>query len=139
MTPLRILIADSSLEFLSACHRFISSLPDVRVVAAATDGYLVLHHYEHTHPDVVLIDAFIDGLDGFQTAHRLKSLPVPPIVVMTSLHDFATYRLIAQAAQADAYVPKSELFVRLPHVFAALRAPDGACASADALASAAAH
>ena len=122
MPPLRILIADGSLEFLTACHRFIGSLPDVRVVAAATDGYLALHHCEHTQPDVVVLDAFIDGLDGFQTSHRLKSRPHPPFIVMTSLHDYATYRVVAQTAGADAYVPKAELFVRLPALFAVLRA-----------------
>lgn len=120
MLPLRILIADDSLEFLAACQRFLSSLPDVRVVAAATDGYLALHNCEQTQPDIVLLDAFMDGLDGFQTAHRLKTQRHPPVVVMTSLHDFETYRVIAHAAGADAYVPKSELFVRLPVLFASL-------------------
>ncbi|HEY0945134.1 MAG TPA: response regulator [Opitutaceae bacterium] len=123
MTPLRILIADDSLEFLAACHRFLNSLPGVRIVAAATDGYLALHNCEQTQPDLVLLDAFMDGLDGFQTAHRLKAQRHPPVIVMTSLHDFETYRVIAQASGADAYVPKSELFVRLPLLFASLVPP----------------
>jgi DNA-binding response OmpR family regulator len=42
------------------------------------------------HPDVVLLDLMMPGVDGFEVARRLQAHPETnslPIVVMTAMHD----------------------------------------------------
>src|SRR5690606_12457138 len=45
---------------------------------------------QHTLPDVVLLDAVMPGMDGFETCRRIKALPEiaeVPVLFMTALTD----------------------------------------------------
>lgn len=58
------------------------------MVLVATSGEQALAIVERITPDVVLMDAVMPGLDGFETTRRLKKLPATadvPILFMTGL------------------------------------------------------
>ncbi|MEE4379710.1 MAG: response regulator transcription factor [Candidatus Competibacteraceae bacterium] len=59
-------------------------------VLVAIDGERALELVERVKPDVVLLDAIMPGLDGFETSVRLKQNPAMadvPIIFMTGLSD----------------------------------------------------
>ena len=57
-------------------------------VMTARDGATALRFAENLAPDVVLLDAIMPGLDGFETCRRLKAPPLSlgaPVIFMTGL------------------------------------------------------
>lgn len=60
------------------------------LVLVATDGQRALASVERVVPDVVLLDAVMPGMDGFETCRRLKRLPElahTPVIFMTGLKE----------------------------------------------------
>ena len=77
-------------------------------VLVALDGEAAIRRATQALPDVVLLDAVMPGIDGFEVARRLKAQPATahiPIIFMTGLTD--TEHLVAalEAGGAD-YVTK---------------------------------
>jgi len=78
------------------------------VALHASDGRAALDIYERERPDVVLLDYSMPGMDGRETALRLRALdPVRwvPIWFVTGSEDIDEIA-DAIAAGADAYIPK---------------------------------
>lgn len=78
------------------------------VALHASDGLTALDMYERERPDVVLLDYSMPGMDGRETALRLRALdPVRwvPIWFVTGSEDIDEIA-DAIAAGADAYIPK---------------------------------
>ena len=74
----------------------------------AADGYRALEIYERERPDVVLLDYSMPGMDGRETALRLRQLDPArwvPIWFVTGSEDTEEIAT-AIAAGADAYIPK---------------------------------
>ncbi len=81
------------------------------------NGFLVLekdngddavHLLSSLHPDLILLDLSINGLDGWKVARKLKSSPKTssiPIVAVTA-HVFPSDRDNALRAGCDAFIPK---------------------------------
>ncbi len=54
----------------------------------ATDGELALQRAEYAHPDLILLDIVMPGIDGFEVCRRLKADEVTqdiPVIFMTAL------------------------------------------------------
>ncbi len=81
-----VLIVDDVPENLS----FLSDALDEAgyMVLVATDGRSALERLRHIAPDVILLDAMMPGLDGFETCKRIKDKPETrdiPVIFMTGL------------------------------------------------------
>ena len=60
------------------------------MVLVALDGLSALNRVQRRRPDLILLDAMMPGLDGFETCRRLKAMPASadiPVVFMTGLTD----------------------------------------------------
>jgi DNA-binding NarL/FixJ family response regulator len=60
------------------------------VVLVATDGLSAIERLDHVTPDMILLDALMPGIDGFETCRRIKTLKNArdiPVVFMTGLID----------------------------------------------------
>ncbi|PHX38875.1 LuxR family transcriptional regulator [Pseudomonas sp. NZIPFR-PS2] len=60
------------------------------MVLVALDGLSALNRVQRRRPDLILLDAMMPGLDGFETCRRLKAQPASadiPVVFMTGLTD----------------------------------------------------
>jgi DNA-binding response OmpR family regulator/DNA-binding CsgD family transcriptional regulator len=83
-----VLLVDDSPETLG----FLSDSLDQAgfVVLIANDGEAALDLLDQVTPDVVLMDALMPGISGFETCRRLKrdkQLPHLPVIFMTGLAD----------------------------------------------------
>ena len=77
-------------------------------VLVADSGERALLQVSHRRPDLILLDAMMPGLDGFETCRRLKADPATrdlPVLFMTALTDTAAC-LSGFAAGAVDYISK---------------------------------
>lgn len=101
-----VLIVDDVPDNLAVLHDALDE--SGYTVLVATNGEQALQRAAQAKPDIVLLDAVMPGLDGFEVARRLKSDPATahiPIIFMTGLTD--TEHLVAalEAGGVD-YVTK---------------------------------
>lgn len=83
-----VLVVDDTPETLSLVT---DALEDAGMtVLVATDGPTALERVTLVRPDVILMDAVMPGMDGFETCMALRRLPgsaATPIIFMTGLSD----------------------------------------------------
>ena len=101
-----VLIVDDVPDNLSVLHDALDE--SGYTVLVATGGEAALQRAEQALPDIVLLDAMMPGMDGFEVAKRLKASPKTahiPIIFMTGLTE--TEHLVAalEAGGVD-YVTK---------------------------------
>jgi len=122
-----VLIVDDVPDNLALLHDALDAAG--YTVLVATDGASALQRAAQAEPDIVLLDAVMPGLDGFEVARRLKAGPETahiPIVFMTGLTD-TEHVLAAFDAGGTDYVTKpirpAEVIARMAvHMHAARQA-----------------
>lgn len=101
-----VLIVDDVPENLSFLHDALDEAG--YTVLVATNGESALQRARQSRPDVILLDALMPGMDGFEVARRLKAdfqTQSIPIVFMTGLTE--TEHVVAAFAAGGAdYVSK---------------------------------
>jgi len=102
----RVLIVDDVPDNLALLHDALDE--SGYTVFVATSGEAALARARQAQPDIVLLDAVMPGMDGFELARRLKATPATagiPLIFMTGLTE--TEHLVAalEAGGAD-YVTK---------------------------------
>jgi DNA-binding response OmpR family regulator/DNA-binding CsgD family transcriptional regulator len=102
----RVLIVDDVPDNLAVLHDALDE--SGYTVLVATDGPSAIARAAQAQPDIVLLDALMPGMDGFEVARRMKAdqatAPIP-IVFMTALTD-TEHVLAAFAAGGVDYVAK---------------------------------
>ena len=105
-TCIRVVLVDDHPMVRMGLRLSLLSTEGIDVVGEAEDGEEALRVCAELHPDVVLMDLRLPGLDGAATTWALQGqVPVPRVVVLTASYD---ERLIpdALAAGASGYVLK---------------------------------
>jgi two-component system nitrate/nitrite response regulator NarL len=104
----RVLIVDDHAPF-RALARMVLAADGFDVVGEADDGAHALRCARDLHPDVVLLDVQLPGVDGFGVAEALAGQPEPPVVVLVSSRSRTDYgRRVAQSV-ARGFIAKAEL------------------------------
>jgi len=101
-----VLIVDDVPDNLAVLHDALDE--SGYTVLVATNGESALQRAAQVRPDIVLLDAVMPGMDGFEVARRLKADPDTagiPIVFMTGLTD-TEHVLAAFGAGGVDYVTK---------------------------------
>jgi CheY-like chemotaxis protein/DNA-binding CsgD family transcriptional regulator len=101
-----VLIVDDVPDNLSVLHDALDEAG--YTVLVATSGEAALQRAGQALPDIVLLDALMPGIDGFEVARRLKARPDTahiPIVFMTGLTETEHVVAAFQAGGVD-YVTK---------------------------------
>lgn len=84
MYSARILLADDHPLVLESVRELLE--PNFSVVGTAQTGQQVLEEAEKLRPDIVLLDANMPGMSGFEAARQLKNLlPTVKIIFLTML------------------------------------------------------
>ena len=120
----RVLVVDDSGEFRKVLCVWIASQPGLELAGEAENGREALAELERKRPDIVLMDAVMPEMDGFEATRRIKSAPDPPPVVILSICNTGATRLAAEGAGADGFVAKSELMAQLPRLLETLTGPE---------------
>lgn len=106
--PLRTLIIDASEAFRDGVIRWAGERSDLVVVGTARSGPEGLAAVEELDPDLVLVDAVLPELDGFQTVRAIKAHAGAPLAVFVTFVANSAVQAEAFAAGADGFVPKDD-------------------------------
>lgn len=83
---INVLIVDDHALVRMGIRRLLDDLQDMTVVAEAADGETALALVKTHHPDVVLLDMKMPGIDGWEVTRRLKkSNPDIKVIAVTSM------------------------------------------------------
>ena len=96
----RVLIVDDHAMVRRGLAAILQTQTDFELAGEASDGEQGLLMYEHTLPDVVLMDLMMPRMDGVATILKLRARhPQAKIIALTS---FSSDDLVQQALQAGA-------------------------------------
>ncbi len=113
----RVLIVDDEAPARERLRSLLTEIGDVEVAGEAANGEQALARAAEWHPDVVLLDVRMPGIDGIEAARHLNRLERPPAIIFTTAYD--EYALNAFDAQAVGYllkpIRKEKLAAALTH------------------------
>ena len=101
---MRVLIADDEPLARERLRDLLAEQPGIELVAEAGDGREALHACATHHPDLVLLDIAMPGIDGLETARHLAAFEPRPAVVFCTAYD--AHALSAFEAAAIDYLVK---------------------------------
>lgn len=85
---IRVVIADDQATIRDALAAMLDLVADLSIVGTAADGAALVDLVAEHHPDVVLTDLRMPGMDGAEaTRIVLESSPDLPVVVLTTFDD----------------------------------------------------
>ncbi|HNT24516.1 MAG TPA: response regulator transcription factor [Anaerolineales bacterium] len=86
--PISVILVDDHSMVRMGLKTYFSTLPDIHVVAEASNGQEALELVNRHVPDVVLMDLLMPGMDGVEATRLVKkSSPRTQVIVLTSYHD----------------------------------------------------
>jgi len=113
--PVTVLAVDDQRIFRRALASLLEATPEFEQIGEASSGEEALRLTAELRPDLVLLDVRMPGMDGIETARRLRDRDPTPAIVLTSLDDVPELEAISGGAVADAYVRKQDLSARKLH------------------------
>ena len=106
---MRILIADDSDAVRRGVCGILSSEKDLEVCGEAKDGLEALQKARELLPDLILLDISMPGMNGLETARRLREEVRQVKILVISQHDPLQLLPSVLAAGAEGCVDKNRL------------------------------
>jgi DNA-binding NarL/FixJ family response regulator len=103
-----VLIVDDNEDF-RASARALLCVEGFDVVGEAGDGESALDVAERLHPEVVLLDVQLPGMDGFEVAERLVATRPATRIVLVSSRRRSAYEARLPGAPVAGFLGKHEL------------------------------
>ena len=101
---MKLLIVDDEQPARDRLRRLIDEAAGFEVAGEASNGAEAIEMVSALHPDVILLDIRMPGIQGIEVAHHLNHLEAPPAIIFTTAFD--EYAMDAFDAQAIGYLLK---------------------------------
>ncbi len=99
---IRVVVADDQALVRSGFALILGAEPGIEVVAEVADGAQALAAARLHHPDVVLMDIRMPGMDGIEATRHITSSPITAGVRVLVLTTFAADDYVVAALRAGA-------------------------------------
>ncbi len=106
MSKLRVLIVDDHSVVRVGIRSLLETETDMEVVGEATRGEEALEKVRKLHPELVLMDIAMPGMNGIEATRRIKEEFPDICVLVLTMHDDEEYFLPVLRAGASGYVLK---------------------------------
>ncbi len=101
--PKRVLVVDDEDRIRSVVRGYLEN--DGYEVAEASDGEAAIRVEQDWHPDLVVLDVMMPGVDGLEVLRRLRTRSEVPVILLTARSEEVD-KLVGLAVGADDYVTK---------------------------------
>jgi CheY-like chemotaxis protein len=118
----RVLLVDDSPAFRGLMQWYLGTLPEIEIVAEATNGEQAVMEVARLRPDLVLMDIRMPKMDGLEATRRIRAGCQWTRILLLTNHATAIPAGLAAEAGADELLDKAELADRLPAAIAKLTA-----------------
>ena len=110
----RIVVADDHAVVRAGFAELLDTRPDFTVVGVASDGAEAVRICDELHPDVVLMDVRMPGMDGIEATRQLATTAdAGPRVIILTTFDLDEYVYEALRAGASGFLLKDVTAERL--------------------------
>lgn len=110
MPKIRVLIVDDHVVVRQGLQSLLADNTDFDLVGEAGDGQAALRQVDALHPDVILLDIRMPGMDGLEVTRRLRAAhPDVRIIILTTYAE-DDYLVEALRSGAQGYLLKSILY-----------------------------
>jgi len=100
MKKIKVMIVDDHAILRMGLSSLLGTKKDIEVVGDASNGETAIRKAAQLHPDVMLMDLMMPGMDGVEATHRvLEASPDTRVLILTT---FGTADGIAHALEAGA-------------------------------------
>ncbi len=83
-SPIHVALVDDHRLFRETLQMFLDREPDIQVVGVFGNGLELLEALPTAHPDVILVDIKMPGLNGLETTrHIMETFPQSRVIVLT--------------------------------------------------------
>src|SRR4051812_823106 len=104
----RVVVVDDQSLFRQAMAAVVGATEGFAVVGEAVSGEESITTCSELHPDLVLMDVNLPGIDGGEATRQLRALPSPPVVLLLSTYDADAGTAFMSDTGAAAYITKGE-------------------------------
>src|SRR3954451_7329885 len=113
MARVRVVTVDDQPFFREAAREVIAATPGFESIGEASSGEEAIAVVDEVEPELVLIDVRMAGMDGIETAERIRAVHPHVVVVLISIEDPADVPAEARTCGAVALVRKQDFKPRL--------------------------
>ena len=99
----RVLVVEDDPTVLEVTSSYLTSAGFT--VSTAEDGFAALEAVERGHPDLIVLDRMLPGIDGAEVCRRIRRTSSVPIILLTALGS-TDDRIDGLEAGADDYLAK---------------------------------
>jgi len=104
---IRVVIADDQALVRGGFHSILAGQDDIEVVGETADGNETVELVERLHPDVVLMDIRMPGIDGLEATRRIVARGSTTRVLVLTTFDVDDYVYEAMKAGASGFLLKT--------------------------------
>ena len=99
-SPIRVMLVDDHKMVRRGLAAFLQSYDDLQLAGEAENGEAAIELCAEAHPDVILMDMLLPGLDGAATTRAIRQqFPQVQVIALTS---FKEGKLVREALEAGA-------------------------------------
>ena len=117
---IRILIVDDQNLVQQGIKSLLDRDLDFKVIGTVRDGRQAVQQIAQIHPDIVLLDIEMPGMDGITTTKHINRVSPKTKVIILSSHEEKKYVTQALMAGAKGYILKSSLMNDLKQAIVAV-------------------
>ncbi|MDQ6727293.1 MAG: response regulator transcription factor [Actinomycetota bacterium] len=121
---IRVAIADDQSLVRGGFHMILDAQPDIEVVAEASDGAEAVEVSRRLHPDLILMDVRMPGLDGIAATRQLVAQGRATKVLILTTFDLDEYVYEGMRAGASGFLLKDVSPAQLIHAVRTVAAGD---------------
>jgi len=106
MDKIKILIADDHQLVREGIESMLSGTADIEIVGLVSTGEEAINTARTNHPDVVLMDVIMPGMNGIEASRWIKDIDQNIRVILVTMEVSKDYVSAAIKSGVDGYLPK---------------------------------
>ena len=103
----RVLIVDDQAPFRQAARAVVEATDGFEVIAESETGEASVEASQTLHPDLVLMDVNLPGINGLEATRQILAASDAVVVLLLSTYEEDEYAPKAAECGASSYIPKS--------------------------------